>query len=761
MNIYSCTDVPVVVKDRRREVTSESQDWSTAERLLDGLTVLELGDRIAVGACGGLFARLGARVVLVEPPASMKRDKWAQRAAMAAGKLSIVVDRNTEDGHQEVARLLEAADVVLLSSDRSRANLVIWDAERPEGQIVCDITAFGHTGPLAGKAVSEALLQAIAGVAHTTGPRDGGPAVTGAPFIEMETAVYATAAILAALYARRTLGIGQRIDIALYDVAVNALLTFIPLHIVGLPAIRNGNRHPTSAPWNAYRARDGWVLICGPTNDQWRRLCQAMDTPHFVQDPRFATTSARFENVEELDRIIGAWVNQHTVAACIERVSAQGIPVSSIVGIDDLEREPNLRHRAMVQAKIDPVTGASVRVSGSPFRMAAVPAVQSLAVPLPNQDRTNIEAQQHSRSVRPRKIVGDRYLGRLPLEGIRVIEIGMNTVAPLAGRQLGALGADVIKVEPPAGDSNRVNAPLREDGEAYVFALSNTDKRGVVLDLKQTADRDALWRILATADMAIENLKPGSLVKLGFGAAEVLRRFPRMIYCSVNGFGFDTAYPGRPALDTVIQAMSGAMSATIVGDMPTKSGISISDQLGGQFGLAAMLAALERRERTGLGVHLDLAMQDCSAWATHTIWNSRGEAGTPIVRILAAKDGYVAVECESEAAAAALPENCGELSRVELVARLGAISGCSSEAILTVSEVLAHPQTEARGLLQHVPTSDGSQWLVLGSPLKLLSTPAAVRSAMPRLGFVDPQLASEFGLSVTLLHERIRASVEA
>ena len=252
-----------------------------------------------------------------------------------------------------------------------------------------------------------------------------------------------------------------------------------------------------------------------------------------------------------------------------------------------------------------------------------------------------------------------------------------------------------------------------------IFAISNTDKRGLVLDLRNDEDRRTLWRLLAGADVLIENLKPGSLDRLGVGAEAVRRDFPTLIYCSVNGFGHESAYPGRPALDTVVQAMSGVMGTTVVDGVPTKSGISVADQLGGQFGLLAVLAALEFRARTGRGLTLDLAMQDAAAWSTHLLWNDSPDLpGT--ARITEVTDGHVAFDTEP---------------------------GKAAVPVLTLDEVIAHPQTAARGLLLDVPTADGDRWTVLGSPLRLLSTPARVSSAMPRLGVTDPALAKELGLA--------------
>ncbi|MGO4833814.1 CoA transferase, partial [Rhizobiaceae sp. 2RAB30] len=466
-----------------------------------------MGTRFAVTACGSLMADLGADVVLVEDVAQPR----PERPLAAAGKRSIVVDMSDTRDQELVLRLIDAADVVLLSSDGGGLDAEIWNRPRPERLILCDVTAYGHVGPLADTPHSEALVQAMAAIADTTGRPDGLPTFTGAPLIDMETAVYALAAILAAALVRQRTGAGQRIDMALYDVGVNALLTFIPLVLVGRPATRAGNRHPALACWNAFAAKDGWVLICSPTNEQWRKLCNVMDRPALIDAPAFRTPSTRVDNVEQLDAHVSAWVAGLSAALCVELVSAQGIPCSLIVPIEDIAEEPNLTHREMVLEAQDPVSGHVLRLPGNPIRIAGADVSAKKLIPVPDADRNWCLGRAGATPVPARRVEGDARQPGRPLEGVRVIEVGMNTVAPLACRQLGALGADVIKVEPPTGDTNRINAPLREDGEAYVYALSNTDKRGVVLDLKQPADRDTLWALLATADVMIENLKPGSL----------------------------------------------------------------------------------------------------------------------------------------------------------------------------------------------------------------------------------------------------------
>ena len=307
----------------------------------------------------------------------------------------------------------------------------------------------------------------------------------------------------------------------------------------------------------------------------------------------------------------------------------------------------------------------------------------------------------------------------------------------MAGRMLGALGAEVIKIESPEGDATRKIAPLRVDGASYIFALSNTDKCGRVLDLTNEADRRALDEMLSSSDVLLENLKPGSLAKLGFGSAQVRARHPHVIYCSINGFGTESVYSTRMALDTVIQAMSGLMALTRSNGTPMKTGISISDNLGGQFGLVAILAALEYRDRTGEAVHFDLSMQDATLWATQYAWNEPAE-GAPSATLIETDDGFVACELPAQSIdlqlqRAGLATEGGRVraSRDEVVR---AMSPFAVAAALKVGEVFNHPHVAARELIVSRPAAGEEAWLVFQPPFKLLSTPATVRTVMSRLG---------------------------
>ena len=203
---------------------------------LAGLLVVELGDRIGAAACGSLLAQIGAEVVLLEhadgtPP----RGKWTNRPVISAGKRSLRALRSGAD----IAALLARADVIIGSTDLGGALAM---PSRQAHQVTCDITAFGSTGPLAGKAFSDAMVQAIAGIADTTGAPEGPPTPVGLPILEYAAGLYAASGIMAALRIRRATGKGQHVEVALYDCALSALPTFLPFHYVGKPVTRAGNR---------------------------------------------------------------------------------------------------------------------------------------------------------------------------------------------------------------------------------------------------------------------------------------------------------------------------------------------------------------------------------------------------------------------------------------------------------------------------------------------------------------------------------------
>ena len=703
---------------------------------LAGLLVVEHGERMGAAVCGSLLAQLGADVVILERPSAPARHKWASRASSVLGKRSLLVRPGGAGDDAFLDELLRAADVVLLSSDVSNG---YRQKPLPE-QIVCDITAFGASGPLAGKPYSDVLVQAVGGLADTTGDPDAEPSRIGFPFCEVSAGIYAAAAVLVAQRVRRTRGFGQFIDVALFDCAVGALSTFLPFHAVGKAATRAGNRHSLAAPWNAYRASDGWVLICTATDEQWRRLCNLIGQPALAQRAGFATNTDRVARRGEVDDVLQRWAATLTVEQCIERLTTNDIACGPILTLDQLAAESNLLHRKMVRRVFDPAGPGEITVPGSPLAVSLPTAEDDSRVPTPDEHRAYLKtlASSRKRPLLPHKAAGKAK----PLAGMRVVEIGQYTTAPLVGRQLGALGAEVFKIEPPGGEGSRAWPPT-QGNRGYFFAFSNSDKRSLELDLRDKNHLASFTALLKSADVLVENLKPGSLARLGFGPQELLEINPRLVYCGISGFGASSSYPGRPAFDTVVQAMSGFMDLTRAGGVPTKAGISAADIVGGEFGLLSILAALEMRDQTGRGQMLDVSMQDAAVSATASLWNRmpRGEQAA----FVRCADGYACIESNEADAESALHRlgltaaTAARMTRETLV-EAAREAGAMAAPVCSVSEVALCEQTAARKLILEQRGEDDRVWPLLNSPLRLGLTPPEVKRPIGELGEANGEL---------------------
>ncbi|TDH63290.1 CoA transferase [Dankookia rubra] len=206
----------------------------------------------------------------------------------------------------------------------------------------------------------------------------------------------------------------------------------------------------------------------------------------------------------------------------------------------------------------------------------------------------------------------------LPLDGVRVIEVGQALAGPLAGVILADMGAEVIKIEKPdGGDDARIwGPPFGPDGETSLYFYSqNRNKKSVVLDLKEAKDIEALHRLCETADILIQNLRPGVVDEIGIGPEAMLERHPRLVYCSIWAFGYQGPMRLNPGFDPLLQAYGGMMSMTgRPDDPPTFCGASINDKATGLFCVIGALAALRQRDRTGRGCLVDTSLFETSVF---------------------------------------------------------------------------------------------------------------------------------------------------
>jgi crotonobetainyl-CoA:carnitine CoA-transferase CaiB-like acyl-CoA transferase len=366
-----------------------------------------------------------------------------------------------------------------------------------------------------------------------------------------------------------------------------------------------------------------------------------------------------------------------------------------------------------------------------------------------------------------------------PLEGLRVIDLTRILAGPYCTQALADAGADVIKIEEPGkGDDTRGWGPPFVQGESVYFLSVNRGKRGITLDLKHLRGREILWRLLETADVLIENFRPGTLDRLGFSYEEVHRRHPRIVYASVSGYGPDGPWGGRPGYDAVVQGEGGLMSMTGAADGPPyRVGASIADITAGTTAFQGILLALLRRGRTGEGGRVDVSLLESllSVFAYHTSTylltgavpgrlGNRHPNLAPYETFEAA-DGPVILGVGSEGLWRDFCKTLGEPDLADdprfrtnalRVSNYGALrahlaprleertvgdwlakwegAGIPCGRVRTVAEALDNPQVTARGLLVETEHPVIGKGRYVGSPIHLDGATRSSRRAPPRLG---------------------------
>ena len=364
----------------------------------------------------------------------------------------------------------------------------------------------------------------------------------------------------------------------------------------------------------------------------------------------------------------------------------------------------------------------------------------------------------------------------LPLTGVMVLELGHSVAAPFAGQILSDMGAQVIKIEKPAGDDARKWGPPFVDHAAATFQALNRGKQSVVMDLRDTAQCGQLLQwIDAHVDVVLQNMRPGQVEELGLGAAVLCARKPALIYCNLGAFGGVGPMANRPGYDPLMQAFSGIMS--VVGEpsgQPVRVGPSIVDMGAGMWAALGITSALHQRHSTGLGQVVDVSLFDTAAsWmsiyaaqylASGEVPQKQGSGQTGIVpyRAYATGDGHLVVAAGNDglfqklcavlghaewaqdarfisnplrvthaATLYALIEPCFvQRSNADWTALLDAV-GVPCAPVQNVADMVQHPQLQALDILQDVP---GSTIPLMGLPIRFNGARPQPRHASPALG---------------------------
>lgn len=380
----------------------------------------------------------------------------------------------------------------------------------------------------------------------------------------------------------------------------------------------------------------------------------------------------------------------------------------------------------------------------------------------------------------------------LPLAGIRVLDLGRHLAGPTCAMWLGDLGADVIKVEDPKrGDDGRGSGPPFFNGQSAFFLSANRNKRSLALDFKRPEGQEVFRKLAATADVVVENFRPGVMDALNIGYERVSATNPGVIYCSISGFGLDGPAANRPGLDQIIQGFSGLMSITgFEGGEPTRVGIPVADLITGLFGAYGVQAALLARAKTGRGQQVTTSLLEgmvgMLAFQAVRYLNGAGvppPAGNhhPInapYGVYHSQDGYITIgatgdkrwnklleilEMPELASDPRFAENGGrhdnrfelaEIFETKLRQRTSNEwvdilndAGIPCGPIYTMDEALDHPQVRHMQMVVEKPHPTMGTVSLLGLPVKLSETPGEIKFVPPLLGQQTCEILREIGLN--------------
>lgn len=401
------------------------------------------------------------------------------------------------------------------------------------------------------------------------------------------------------------------------------------------------------------------------------------------------------------------------------------------------------------------------------------------------------------------------------LSHLKVLDLSRVLAGPWAGQVLGDLGADVIKVEALQGDDTRKWGPPFVDAadgarDAAYFTACNRNKRSVAIDFAQPEGAELVRLLAARCDILIENFKVGGLAKYGLDHQSLRAANPRLIYCSITGFGQTGPYAHRAGYDFLVQGMGGLMSITgqpdgADGAAPMKVGVAVSDLFTGMYAVSSILAAVIHRDQVGEGQHIDCALLDCQVamlanqganWLASGVTPARMGNNHPNVvpyRVYPVMDGHVILACGNDrqfrklSAALGSPDLADDarystnearvrnraaidaeltsllagLPRSEAIMRLEH-AGVPCGPINSLPDVFSDPHVKARGLEVNLERSDGTRIGGVAFPARLSATPATFRVAPPSLGHhTEAVLAEELGVeSSTFATLRARGVIQ-
>jgi crotonobetainyl-CoA:carnitine CoA-transferase CaiB-like acyl-CoA transferase len=758
------------------------QEPAPAISALDGIRVVDLTAGIAGAVATMLLADFGASVVRIEPAGGDPLRSHPGWATWSRGKRSATF---TAPGDAAaLADLLADTDVCVTSEVTGQAvsppalAALLAEVAGPR-LIVLRMPPYLGPGdaPWAGGGESAELLSATLGISMRQSSFADGPVDPVYPHLLYEQGLWAAACAVAALVERERSGLGQDVTVSgAHGALVAGSATFLvdPGAAAAPPAGPGG----PSPCYTRYQCADGeWLFLGALTAKFQYPALETLGLAEITADPRVGG---------QLDRLLGpdnrGWVRDRMAAAFrtrsreewLKTLDAAGVPAGPLLSREEWLDHPQLRETGMRVQAADPDRGPVV-MPGIPLILTGTPGAIRAAAPAvgpPARDQPGWPPAPAATGDPAQTSAGD---AAGPLHGIRVLDLGTILAGPFAGSLLAELGADVIKVEPPAGD------PFRTVGFIY-----NRGMRSIAIDLQAEAGQEVFRALVRSADVVIDNYRPGVLRRLGIDYDALREVNPRVISLSITGFGEGGPLAAQPGFDPILQGMSGMMTAQGGDSEPVFLTVAVNDVTAGAMSVLGTGLALYRRAVSQDGQRVWTSLDRLSAFMQSgelTRFEGRPPPRSggadfrgpgPLDRLYATRDGWVRLQA-GEASRPALqalgllpePPGDGTLSgqladafaacdRDDIVSRLTA-AGVPAGPARRIPELAGDPDASEHALLHEHRRASGQPYYVPGRLAGFSRTEQDAALTAPGLGEHTRELLAELGYDPARTDELIAA----
>jgi crotonobetainyl-CoA:carnitine CoA-transferase CaiB-like acyl-CoA transferase len=574
---------------------------------LSGIRVVELATGVAGPMAAMLLADFGADVVKVEPPSGTDDRLRPGFAMWGRGKSSVLQDPASRSGRDELQWLLDRADVCIASPDVTSqwpGTMAEQATARNPGLVYLSMPPYLDSAPWAGGRESNGLLSAAMGGSLRQSSGDGGPVDPVYPHLLYMQAIWAACCAVAALFERQGSGLGQVVTVG----GVHGAMAASPLQMVvrpGQPDVNTavGPGGPSPA-YTRYRCADGrWLLLAALTPKFQSIALQVLGFSDLLEKAAtsgFAAVIGPAQRARVRPRFEAAFAAR-TSEDWLAAFRAAGCPVALLAGRESWLDHPQIRAIGMAVTVTDP-DGGIVTMPGNPVVLSATPALSPRPAPQlgsPGAALPEWPAQPAPGNAAPPAAdnAGRRAPGSAgqraaagPLAGTRVLDVGVILAGPYCGTLLAELGADVVKVEIPDGDSFRLQ------GFPYIRG-----QRGLAIDLRAEKGRAVFRELVRSADVVIDNYRPGVAERLGVSYERLRQEKPDIISMSVTAFGESGPLRDEAGFDTILQAMSGIMTAQGGNGEPVLLTLAVNDTAAAALTALGACLALFHRARTGAG----------------------------------------------------------------------------------------------------------------------------------------------------------------